>query len=102
MPGLNTRADDRRSRPAAIRPVLNRIVLGALPQALRFRTVRSRWRALPSQGLLVTRAELCETSHRPLRAATALEDGMKKVWTRPVVTEKPAGMEVTAYVSAKL
>ena len=31
-----------------------------------------------------------------------MEDGMKKVWTRPVVTEKPAGMEVTAYVSAKL
>jgi coenzyme PQQ precursor peptide PqqA len=26
---------------------------------------------------------------------------MKRVWTRPVLTEKPAGMEVTAYLSAK-
>jgi coenzyme PQQ precursor peptide PqqA len=29
------------------------------------------------------------------------EDPMKRVWNKPVVTEKPAGMEVTAYLSAK-
>jgi coenzyme PQQ precursor peptide PqqA len=27
---------------------------------------------------------------------------MKKTWTRPVVAEKPAGMEVTAYLPAQL
>jgi coenzyme PQQ precursor peptide PqqA len=27
---------------------------------------------------------------------------MKKTWTRPTVTEKPAGMEVTAYLPAEL
>jgi len=27
---------------------------------------------------------------------------MKKVWTRPAVSEKSAGMEVTAYLPAKL
>jgi coenzyme PQQ precursor peptide PqqA len=33
---------------------------------------------------------------------TPLEEiPMKRVWTKPIVTEKPAGMEVTAYLSAK-
>jgi coenzyme PQQ precursor peptide PqqA len=27
---------------------------------------------------------------------------MKKTWTRPVVAERPAGMEVTAYLPAEL
>jgi len=27
---------------------------------------------------------------------------MKKVWTQPVVTERPTGMEVTAYLPAEL
>jgi coenzyme PQQ precursor peptide PqqA len=27
---------------------------------------------------------------------------MKKIWTRPVVAEKQAGMEVTAYLPAEL
>jgi coenzyme PQQ precursor peptide PqqA len=32
-----------------------------------------------------------------------MEDNpMKRVWTRPVMTEKPAGMEVTAYLSAEI
>lgn len=26
---------------------------------------------------------------------------MKREWTKPIVTEKPAGMEVTAYLSAE-
>jgi coenzyme PQQ precursor peptide PqqA len=27
---------------------------------------------------------------------------MKKTWTRPVIAERPAGMEVTAYLPAEL
>ena len=30
------------------------------------------------------------------------EIAMKRVWTRPVAAEKPAGMEVTAYLPAEL
>jgi coenzyme PQQ precursor peptide PqqA len=43
---------------------------------------------------------------RPCRSAgtTSYQKGlvMKKVWKRPVVVERPAGMEVTAYMTAKL
>ena len=27
---------------------------------------------------------------------------MKKVWNKPVINQKPVGLEVTAYVSAQL
>ncbi|MGQ7793470.1 pyrroloquinoline quinone precursor peptide PqqA [Faunimonas sp. B44] len=27
---------------------------------------------------------------------------MKKIWSKPMITERPAGMEVTAYLPAKI
>lgn len=38
----------------------------------------------------------------PLGAADTKLEGipMKKIWSKPVVTERPAGMEVTAYLPA--
>ncbi|MGH6925008.1 MAG: pyrroloquinoline quinone precursor peptide PqqA [Propylenella sp.] len=47
----------------------------------------------------------CQTSPECTREAygkVARGNVMKKTWTRPVIAERPAGMEVTAYLPAEL